>query len=200
MTTRRDIPVEETTGVPSKGLVTTLADHQSPPQSSDLPPCPFIGSNPEVKKARLAKDTNRWVIEGLPVRKELIEALHSQMDGRVSPHLLTLLFSNDHNATSDFIAGMCTIVDCYSNASGSSGKTILGSTKAILLANNDLALKYACIKVHEPQSNLVSKCLDVMEAVINFLKYCNHQLVDTEAACFIPTLIHKVYLFVFAIR
>jgi cytoskeleton-associated protein 5 len=191
-TGRRDIPVEEITQPPTKAAETTTIVQQSPLKSSEVAPCPFIGSNLEIKKARLAKDSGRWIIEGLPVRKELIEALHSQMDGRVSPYLLTLLFSSDHNAIGDFIAGMNTVVDCYNNAFNSSGKMVLGSTKAILLANDDLALKYACMKIHEPQSNLVSKCIDVIEAVVNFLKYCDHQLSDTEATCFIPTLIQKV--------
>lgn len=99
--------------------------------SSDVQACPFIGSNLEIKKGRLAKDGNRWVIEGLPVRRELVEALHSQMDGRVSPHLLSLLFSGDHNAINDFMAGMTNIVDCYSRATNTAGKAALGSTKKL---------------------------------------------------------------------
>jgi cytoskeleton-associated protein 5 len=189
---RSETQVEDIVAPLTKVPSASTVPHHAPSQSSDMPPCPFIGSNQEVKKTRLGKDNNRWVIEGSPVRKELAEILHGQMDGRVSPHLLNLLFSSDHNAINDFIAGMGVIVDCYNNASTSSGRTVLGSTKAILLANDDLALKYACIKIHEPQSNLVGKCLDVIESVVAFLKLCDHQLIDAEAACFIPTLIHKV--------
>lgn len=183
----QDIPIPPT--------IETLPSVEKPnfqSYSNDLPPCPFIGSNLETKRARLTKDLNRWVIEGSPIRKEIIEVLHGQMDGRVSPHLVGLLFSSDHNAVNDFIAGMNNIVDSYNNAAGTSGKAVMGSTKAILLANSDLALKYASIRVHEPQSNLVSKCLDVLEAVLSFFKSYDQQLSDAEASSFVPTLIFKV--------
>ncbi|EEB88191.1 hypothetical protein MPER_14111, partial [Moniliophthora perniciosa FA553] len=34
-------------------------------------------------------------------------------------------------------------------------------------------------------------CLDVVEAILAFLRNINHQLTDNEALCFIPTIIHK---------
>jgi cytoskeleton-associated protein 5 len=64
--------------------------------------------------------------------------------------------------------------------------------RAIGEANSDLALKYVSIKIHEPQSNLVSKCLDVVDAVLAFMRNLEYQLTEPEALCFIPTLVHKV--------
>jgi cytoskeleton-associated protein 5 len=80
--------------------------------------------------------------------------------------------------------------DLHSGAEG------LGLTedeaRAIGVANSDLALKYVSIKAHEPQSNLVSKCLDVVDAVLAFMRSGENQLTEPEALCFIPTLVHKV--------
>jgi cytoskeleton-associated protein 5 len=64
--------------------------------------------------------------------------------------------------------------------------------RAVALANFDLPLKYVSMKSHEPQSNVIAKCLDVVDAVLSFLRGVDCQLTDPEALCFIPTMIYKV--------
>lgn len=64
--------------------------------------------------------------------------------------------------------------------------------RAVGLACSDLALKYVSMKAHEPQSNLASKCLDVIEAVVCFLRSIDAQFEDSEALCFVPSIIYKV--------
>jgi len=116
------------------------------------------------------------------------------MEPNASKDLIGNLFSHDHNAVNDNVNGLTMLCDFYTDLhSGAEG---LGLTedeaRAIGVANSDLALKYVSIKAHEPQSNLVSKCLDVVDAVLTFMRNVEYQLTEPEALCFIPTLVHKV--------
>ena len=151
------------------------------------PSLPFSVVNSEVKRVRLTKDANRWVNEGGPTRKDLAELLQSQMEPCTSKDLVTRLFSHDHNAVNDHINGLGVMADFYSEASGANE-----NVEKLCIANLDLPLKYISIKAHEPQPNLISKCLDVVEAVLAFLRHTNYQLTDNEAMCFVPTMIYKV--------
>jgi len=128
------------------------------------------------------------------MRKDLADLLQHQMESSASKDLIGNLFSQDHNAANDNVNGLTMLCDFYTDLhSGAEG---LGLTedeaKAIGVANSDLALKYVSIKAHEPQSNLVSKCLDVVDAVLAFMRSVEYQLTEPEALCLIPTLVHKV--------
>jgi cytoskeleton-associated protein 5 len=162
--------------------------------SSNGTPAPFTTSNPDAKRNRLTKDVGRWTIESGPVRKDLAEFLQTQMEPHVSRDISQSLFSHDHNAVNDWVAGMTVIADCYNHTLA--GDERYGPTsenmRAMLIANSDLALKYSCLRVHENQSNLISKALDLVEAVVALLANENYRLGDTEAACFLPTFIYKV--------
>lgn len=148
---------------------------------------PFSNINLDTKKGRLGKDVSRWINEGGPTRKDLAEALQAQMEPYASKELVARLFSHDHNAINDFISGLTTITDFYSSALDADE-----NVEKLCLANLDLPLKYISIRFHEPQPNLVSKCLDVAEAILAFLRSVNYQLTDNEALCFVPTIIFKV--------
>lgn len=111
------------------------------------------------------------------------------MEPCTNKDLVARLFSHDHNAVNDHISGLTTLADFFTG--------ILNSDEHLEklgLANMDLPLKYVSVKIHEPQPNLVSKCLDVVEAIVAFLRQINYQLADNEATCFVPTIIHKVSL------
>jgi len=151
------------------------------------PSLPFLNINVDLKKTRLAKDAGRWVNEGGPTRKDLADLLQSQMEPHASKDLVAHLFSHDHNAVNDHISGLTTLADFYNNALDSDE-----NIEKLCLANLDFPLKYASLKAHESQPNLVSKCIDVVEAVLAFLRNINYQLTDNEAACFVPTIVHKV--------
>lgn len=62
------------------------------------------------------------------------------------------------------------------------------------MANSDLALKYASLRAHESQSNVVAKCLDVVDGVLGFMHSVTYELSDAEATCFVPTMVYKVRL------
>ncbi|KIO34814.1 hypothetical protein M407DRAFT_63913 [Tulasnella calospora MUT 4182] len=187
---RLDSPVEPP---PSAGLngarkpltrpTSALPPPQSPSGSNGIP---FSGTSLDQKKSRLQRDGPRWIVEGLPVRKDLADTLHHQMEPHASKDLLSLLFSKDHHAVNDFVKGLGIIVDTYLIAEDD--ETI----KATLIANSDLCFKYVSMKIHEPQSNLVTRCLDVLDSVIGFLTSCDYAISETEASCFIPTIINKL--------
>jgi cytoskeleton-associated protein 5 len=137
----------------------------------------------------LGKDASKWINEGGPTRKDLADLLQTQMEPHTSKELVARLFSHDHSAVNDHIGGLTTICDLYASAQGDA------AVEAVCLANFDLPLKYASIKLHEPQPNLISKCLEVVETVLAFLRSVNYQLTDNEALCFIPTVVYKVSRF-----
>jgi cytoskeleton-associated protein 5 len=190
---RAETPVEQTSRLPGKpatapkrpGPVTTTPTPQLPP-----PSLPFISMNVEARKARLAKDGTRWINEGGSTRKDLAELLQHQMEPHASKELVTRLFSHDHNAVNDHIQGLTVMADLFSRAETNDE---IEDVKSVCVANFDLPLKYASIKAHEAQPNLISKCLDVVEAVLGFLRSLNYHLTDAEALCFIPTMIYKVF-------
>ncbi|KAF7294962.1 Cytoskeleton-associated protein 5 [Mycena indigotica] len=155
----------------------------TPPPSTSLA---FSGTNLDVKKNRCGKDSSKWINEGGPTRKDLADLLQSQMEPYASKELIAQLFSHDHNAVNDHIAGLTAMSDLFAGAQDDP------AAEAICLANFDLAVKYASIKLHEPQPNLVSKCLEVVEAVSSFLRAVSYQLTDNEALCFVPTIVYKL--------
>jgi len=157
-------------------------------------PLPFHGTSTDAKRVRLLKDVGKWVNEGGATRRDLADPLQHQMEPNASKDLIANLFSHDNNAVNDHINGLTMLCDFYTDLhSGAEGFGLTeDEARAIGVANSDLALKYVSIKVHEPQSNLVSKCLDVIDAVLTFMRGVEYQLTEPEALCFIPTLVHKV--------
>ncbi|KAJ4487992.1 microtubule associated protein [Lentinula aciculospora] len=148
---------------------------------------PLLSSNVDARKSRCSRDPSRWINESGPTRKDLADLLCSQMEPHASKEVISRLFSHDHSAINDHIAGISMFCDMYNLAQGADE-----SVETVCLANFDLPLKYASIKAHEPQPNLISKCLELVETVLTFLRSINYQLTDNEALCFIPTLIFKL--------
>jgi cytoskeleton-associated protein 5 len=157
---------------------------------------PFSGANPDAKKARLAKDSNKWIFESNSSRKDLADILQHQMEPHASRELIMLLFSHDHNAVNDHVSGLGMIADCYAATLAGEEKygVPIDDMKSTLVANSDLPFKFVSLTVHESQPNLITKCLDVLDHVLAFLRSTNYQLTDQEALCFVPTMIHKVRL------
>jgi cytoskeleton-associated protein 5 len=124
----------------------------------------------------------------------MAELLQHQMEPHASKDLIAHLFSHDHNPVNDHLSGLATMADFYASAQAQDEKFGIPSEdmRAVALANFDLPLKYVSIKAHEPQSNLITKCLDVVDAVLGFLRSVDCQLTDPEALCFIPTMVYKV--------
>lgn len=163
---------------------TSRAPSTLPPSPNDN--FPFRSSSLDIKRSRLNKDGPRWIIEGLPVRKDLADTLRSQMESSVSVDLINLLFSKDHTPVNSYVKGLGIVCDAYSQVSEDDEET-----KTALLANSDMMLKYVSIKIHEPQPNLIVRCLDVLDSIIALMTVSEYTISEHEALCFIPTVIHK---------
>ncbi|KDQ20349.1 hypothetical protein BOTBODRAFT_153038 [Botryobasidium botryosum FD-172 SS1] len=178
---------------PSKRTVSAATRSAEPvtPTSSSFP---FSGGSNGAKAARLARDGTRWIIEGGPTRKDLMDTLQHQMDPYVSRDLLALLFRSDHNAVTDHVTGLGIICDCYDQAAA--GEESFGvpidDMRTILVNNADLVFKYVSTQVHEPQPNLISKCMDALDSILALLGGMSYQLTEGEALCFVPTVILKL--------
>lgn len=180
-------------GGPRRPAAGSIKSPSTPVSASSAISAVLTSTNFEAKKARLAKDAGRWINEGGTTRKDLAELLQHQMEPHASKELISLLFSHDHNAVNDHVSGMARIVDLYSSVLA--GEDTFGSPsdlQNVCVANSDLVLKYASIKAHEPQSNLIAKILELVDVVVSLLQSVNYQLTDAEAQCFIPTIVHKV--------
>jgi cytoskeleton-associated protein 5 len=172
-------------------VLSAAAPRPTPPESPTVTAgLIFTTVSTDPKRGRLAKDSQRWINESGTTRKDLADLLQHQMEPHASRELVGLLFSHDHNAVNDHVAGMSMMVDLFTNADGE-------DVRAVCLANADLPLKYASIKAHEPQSNVATKCLDVVEAVLSLMRSADYQLSEPEAMAFIPTLVYKVILHLF---
>ncbi|PCH38238.1 microtubule associated protein [Wolfiporia cocos MD-104 SS10] len=187
------LPGKPTVGLkrPSAPIAAPARAPVSPPAASTLP---FMSSSIDAKKARIAKDAQKWINEAGPTRKDLAELLQHQMEPHAAKDLISLLFSHDHNAVNDYVSGLTVLHEFYTSVQAGEERPgyALEDLQTICLANSDLALKYVSLKIHEPQSNLVQKCLDVAEAVVAFFQDIEYQLSDAEALCFIPTMIFKL--------
>ena len=167
----------------------------STPPPSVGTPAPFTTMNVNAKNARLTKDGTRWIVESGPVRKDLVDLLQMQVEPHASKELFSLLFSRDHNAVNDHVSGLTILCDFYAALAAGDDRYGLSPQERsdIGIANADLTLKYVSIRVHEPQPNLINKCLDTVEGVMAFFRDINYQLTDAEAICFIPTVVNKVH-------
>ncbi|EKM55417.1 uncharacterized protein PHACADRAFT_161397 [Phanerochaete carnosa HHB-10118-sp] len=184
------LPSKLATGLKRPGVMPATAKSSPPAATASMP---LTGANPDAKKARLAKDAQKWINESGTTRKDLAELLQHQMEPHASKELIGALFSRDHNAVNDHVLGLNIMYEFYSAVEASDERFgPIDEVRAVCIANSDLALKYVSMKAHEPQSNLVQKCLDVVESVLAFFQSIDYQSSDNEAVCFIPTMIHKL--------
>lgn len=174
------------TGVRRPG---TSAPSSAPVSGRETPATSLCltGISSDVRKNRVSKDASRWINDGVATRKDLADFLQAQMEPFASKELIARLFSRDHNAVNDHINGLVMLHELYTNAQEGEETCV-----AICLANFDFPLKYVSMKAHETQPNLLSKALDVVEAVLAFLRNINYQFTDSEALCIVPTMISKV--------
>lgn len=188
-------------GLRRPGMPVPSALKTAPPPAAAISPPPamagdmaFTGMNVDAKRSRLAKDPGKWINEAGTTRKDLADLLQHQMEPYASKDLVGQLFSTDHNAVNDHVAGLATIAEFYSDLQAGDERFGLSDEdlKTVGIANSDLALKYVSIKAHEPQSNLIAKSLDAVDSVLAFLRSIDYQLSDNEALCFIPTMVYKV--------
>ena len=73
---------------------------------------PFVSASMDSRALRLRKDSSRWILDSSP-KADMTEYLALQMEQSVSPELFTALFSKDHRAEEDYMAGLAVLADFY---------------------------------------------------------------------------------------
>ncbi|CAH7684994.1 spindle pole body component alp14 [Phakopsora pachyrhizi] len=186
---------------PRKSVVSHTSKYPSSqsPLASPAPPntaseAPFRSGDPKAKTARASKETGplKWKIDGA-VRKDQIEQLYMQMVPQVSSELLNQLFSKDHHCEKDFLAGLSVIESWTSDPSSSAESADLeeSDVRDRLLANSDLVFKYLTIRLHDTNTTIIMKCLDIVEQYISVLQLEGYRLSDYEATALLPSLINR---------
>ncbi|KAH9818609.1 armadillo-type protein [Melampsora americana] len=196
----RPAPLKSKLGLrkPVGGPVSKLAPPPPLPASpgpvTSTSDVPFRSGDPKAKTLRASKETGplRWVIEGA-VRKDQIEQLHLQMSSQISGELLGQLFSKDHHCEKDFMAGLNAIESWTSDPSLASETADMEESdiRDRLLANADLVFKYLTIRLHDTNTSITMKCLDIIEQYITVLQLDAYRLTDYEASVLLPSLIGR---------
>lgn len=167
----------------------------SPGPAASTSAVPFRTGDPKAKALRASKEMGplKWVIEGA-VRKDQIEQLHLQMTPQVSAELLGQLFSKDHHCEKDFMAALNVIESWTSDPSVAAETADLEESdiRDRLLANSDLVFKYLTVRLHDTNTSITMKCLDIIEQYITVLQLDAYRLTDYEASALLPSLIGRV--------
>ena len=163
----------------------------SKPSSSSSRVAPFITSSPDARIARLKRDATRWILDAAS-KGNLFEYLAAQMESHTSPEALSLLFSKDHRAEEDFMAGLTIISEFFVGDAASLFGMPEEEIQAAQLANVDLALKYSALKLLSNNTQLANRCLEVFSHVVETFSKYNERFSDAEAKLFVPALIVKV--------
>nr|XP_031863914.1 uncharacterized protein CI109_000558 [Kwoniella shandongensis]KAA5530986.1 hypothetical protein CI109_000558 [Kwoniella shandongensis] len=154
---------------------------------------PFLTNTPEPRVTRLKRDTTRWVLDPSPkAAGDLTEYLQHQIEPHAAPELLSLLFSKDHRAEEDFMAGLAILSEFYDDRTTRSFGLDEAETHVIQSANVDLALKYAALKLLGNNTQLANRCLEVISHVVETMPKYNERFSDAEAKLFVPALVFKL--------
>ncbi|OCF75746.1 microtubule Associated protein [Kwoniella mangroviensis CBS 8886] len=169
----------------------------TPSIASSTPPnaktIPFLHNDSAPRTTRLKRDATRWVLDPSPkASSDLSEYLQHQMEPQISPELFSLLFSKDHRAEEDYMAGLSMMSDCYDVTAASTFNLEEDELQGVQLANVDLALKYAALKLLGNNTQLANRCLESMGNVVELMPKYNERFSDAEAKLFVPALVFKL--------
>ncbi|GAA5933192.1 hypothetical protein JCM3775_002563 [Rhodotorula graminis] len=181
------------------GLRAAAAASASRPSSSasasSVKEAPFRSADPNPKVLRHRKETGsmRWTVDGTP-RPDQVDWLAAQMAPQVSATLHAQLFSTDHSAERDFVAGLTAIDECARDLSSASDAFDLGEgeLRDRLVANFDLIVKYITLRIGLTSTTITVKCLDVVEHLLPVLSNAGYKASDYEALPLLQCLISKV--------
>ena len=179
-------------GLPRPKVLGQARAPAAAPASSSDKAAPFITSDSMPRSARLKRDSARWLLEPSP-KSDLVEYLSAQMEQHTAPETFALLFSKDHRAEEDYMAGLSTIAEFYDESdSAPYGLDSADALQAVQSANADLAVKYAALKLLSNNTQLANRCLEVISSVLGSMRRLNERFSDVEARLFAPALVFKV--------
>lgn len=182
--------------VPSSSRVSSSASSTLAERSS----APFRTSDPGPKALRAKKDASKWVFNAEKAEPHHTELLASQMEPHASPELFALLFSRDHNASVDFVKGIEIITACFVDMAKEADKVGMDeeSLRNVMLANLDLILKYAVIRMYDSNTVSTLRSIELIASMIGDFSSGGldapprHSFDDYELQLILPTMISKV--------
>ncbi|WVQ79695.1 hypothetical protein IAT38_001795 [Cryptococcus sp. DSM 104549] len=154
---------------------------------------PFITFTPEARAARLKRDTTRWVLDPSPkASADLYEYLQHQGEPHIAPELFALMFSKDHRAEEDYMAALSMMSELFDEKTNGSFGLSEEEVQSLQLANVDLALKYAALKLLGNNTQLANRCLELVSQVVETMPRYGERFSDPEAKLFVPALVFKL--------
>jgi cytoskeleton-associated protein 5 len=102
------------------------------------------------------------------------------------------LFSKDHRAEEDHMAALSILSEFYDSRASSTFGIAEEEARAIQMANVDLTLKYAGLKLLLNNTQMVNRCLELITHVSEAAARYEERFTDVEARLFVPALIFKV--------
>jgi len=126
-------------------------------------------------------------------RTDLTEYLSHQMEHHATPELFSLLFSKDHRAEEDHMAALSILSEFYDSRAPSNFGIAEDELRAIQMANVDLTLKYAGLKLLLNNTQMVNRCLELITNVSEAAARYEERFTDVEARLFVPALVFKVW-------
>lgn len=170
---------------------TSASSSTAGPSSSARTGLPFVSSGPEARAARLKKDPMRWTLDPSP-KADLAEYLLSQMGPVASPDFFNQLFSKDHRAEEDYMVALSTLADLYDPSAASTFGSHQDEVAGAQMANVDLVLKYAALRLLSNNTQMANRALEVISKVVDHLQRSNERFSEGEARLFVPALVFKV--------
>ncbi|GAA5872661.1 hypothetical protein JCM3774_001877 [Rhodotorula dairenensis] len=156
---------------------------------------PFRNADPSQKSLREKKETGamKWTIDG-PPRQDQVDWLANQMAPQISPSLHAQLFSTDHSAERDFLAGLSVIDECTRDPAsvGEACELAEEEIRDRLVANFDLIVKYITLRLALTSTVITVKCLDLVDHLIPVLSQAEYRATDYEALPLLISLVNKV--------
>lgn len=154
---------------------------------------PYQSDVSEPRTMRLKKDSIRWLLEASP-KTDLTEYLAHQMEHHASPEIYAQLFSKDHRAEEDFMAALSTLTDFYGPVAAPTFAMHADELQGLQLANIDLTVKYAALKLLSNNTQITNRCLELLTNVADTVARYEERFSEIEARLFVPALIFKVSL------
>lgn len=178
----------------SRTLVKPAAAVAEAPVLDEKPALPLQTTENEPRLLRAKRDLSRWSID-THSPAQLMEYLQKQMEGHASLQLQMMLFSKDRAAEKDHMAGLLQLDEMYMPNTGGDFDAEPATIEAAKLANIDLAIKYASLRLYDGSTQMILKCLDLVGHIVDFMdktRSTNGGFSEAEVNCLLPALIFRL--------
>lgn len=180
-------------GIPKPRMLVrpaSVTSHATTASSSSSRPIPFTATAMEARTVRLKRDSTRWILD--PHSRDLPDYLAAQMEPNTSPEIFSQLFSKDHRAEEDYMSGLTTLAEFFDRTAPTAFGIAEDEVQALQLANVDLALKYAALRLLSNNTQVTIRCLELVGKIVETMQSANERFSDAEARLFVPALVMKV--------